>query len=1048
MRRLLVVFAVAIIGFTARTGGAKAPGSGGTKVPPLHEQADSREVRLTLNEGTSMAAALSPDGRTIVIDLLGALWTMSGNGGRATRILEDGYDARMPAWSPDGQRIAFQAYRSSTWNIWTMSRDGSGLRQETSGPFDDREPHWSPDGARIAFSSDRSGNYDVWTLTLATGELRQITSNPANDFMPAWSPDGREIAFVSDRPASPKLAATMPSEGGRGIYAAAVGSGTPSTPLRTSERLVRADTRTAASPSWSPDGKTVTYTAFEGATSHLVSGGANIADANEDVFPFRAQWRSANDVLYTADGKIKTRSFDSAQGKPASRGPARTIEFSAEVAFMRAAFTPKRHASSSPGPQPVRGVMHPAISPDGAQVVFAALGDLWLVPTSSAEAAPQRITNDSFIDTDPAWSPDGTRIAFSTDRDGSMDLWIRDMRSGAERKIAPRAMSATWSPDNTRIAFLDPESQLQIVDVASGQVRKAHDRLNEPGRPSWSPDGRAIVMGALRPYSTRFREGTNQILRVAIDDANAGPAMTERPRVEWFNPLPHKSIGMREDFGPVWSPDGTQMAAIIDGHLAAFPVARDGSPLGPPRRLSQEIANSPSWTRDSRRLLYQSADALHIVDAIDGTTRTIVPRFSWTAKTAAGTTTLHAGRVFDGRSAAPREKIDIVFEGNRITRVEPHRTDLHNGTVVDASNGTVLPGLIESHTHMSKGYGEPLGRIWLSFGITSVRNPAANPYEGQEDREAIESGARIGPRVFATGEPFDGTRIYYPGGTALDGGTQLTAQLARAQKLNFDLIKTYVRLPDLLQKRIVEEAHRIGIPVTSHEIYPAVAYGADGVEHIRGTSRRGYSPKMSELRRSYRDVIDLLAVSKMTLTPTIGIQGGYQLLTLRDGSWLDDERLRRLFPASALDAARALRKRPADARDLAQRDAIVSPQEKMVAAVVKSGGRVIAGTDSPINPYGLTLLLELEHYVRGGLSPADAIRTATIVPAEAMGLAADLGTIEPGKLADLVVVDGNPLANISDIRRTRYTIKAGVVYEVDALLRGPARATISSPMRR
>jgi Tol biopolymer transport system component/imidazolonepropionase-like amidohydrolase len=1025
MRRLLVVLAAPIVGLAAVFGGPEGP--------PLHAQSGRSTVRLTLTEGTSMAAALSPDGRTIVIDLLGALWTVSSDGGRATRILEDGYDARMPAWSPDGQRIAFQAYRSSTWNIWTMSRDGSGLRQETSGPFDDREPHWSPDGARIAFSSDRpphragvrvgdpggGGNYDVWTLALATGELRQITSNPANDFMPAWSPDGREIAFMSDRKE-------------RGIYAAAVESGT--------ERLVRAETRTAAAPSWSPDGKTVTYTAFEGAVSHLVAAGTNIADANEDVFPFRAQWRGVNEVLYTADGKIKTRS--------ASGGPARTIEFSAEIAFTRAAFTPKRHASSPPGPQPVRGVMHPAISPDGAQVVFAALGDLWLVPTSSAEAAPQRITNDSFIDTDPAWSPDGTRIAFSTDRDGSMDLWIRDMRSGAERKIAPRAMSATWSPDNTRIAFLDPESQLQIVDVASGQVRKAHDRLNEPGRPSWSPDGRAIVMGALRPYSTRFREGTNQILRVAIDDANAGPAMTERPRVEWFNPLPHKSIGMREDFGPVWSPDGTQMAAIIDGHLAAFPVARDGSPLGPPRRLSQEIANSPSWTRDSRRLLYQSADALHIVDAIDGTTRTIVPRFSWTAKTAAGTTTLHAGRVFDGRSAAPREKIDIVFEGNRITRVEPHRTDLHKGTVVDASNGTVLPGLIESHTHMSKGYGEPLGRIWLSFGITSVRNPAANPYEGQEDREAIESGARIGPRVFATGEPFDGTRIYYPGGTALDGGTQLTAQLARAQKLNFDLIKTYVRLPDLLQKRIVEEAHRIGIPVTSHEIYPAVAYGADGVEHIRGTSRRGYSPKMSELRRSYRDVIDLLAVSKMTLTPTIGIQGGYQLLTLRDGSWLDDERLRRLFPASALDAARALRKRPADARDLAQRDAIVSPQEKMVAAVVKSGGRVIAGTDSPINPYGLTLLLELEHYVRGGLSPADAIRTATIVPAEAMGLAADLGTIEPGKLADLVVVDGNPLANISDIRRTRYTIKGGVVYEVDALLRGPARATISSPMRR
>jgi imidazolonepropionase-like amidohydrolase len=359
----------------------------------------------------------------------------------------------------------------------------------------------------------------------------------------------------------------------------------------------------------------------------------------------------------------------------------------------------------------------------------------------------------------------------------------------------------------------------------------------------------------------------------------------------------------------------------------------------------------------------------------------------------------------------------------------------------------VLPGLIESHAHLTKSYGEALGRIWLSFGITSVRNPATNPFEGQEDREAIEAGVRIGPRVFTTGEPFDGTRIYYPGGTALDGGAQVADQLARAQKMGFDLIKTYVRLPDLLQKRVIDEAHRLGLPVTSHEIYPAVAYGADGVEHIRGTSRRGYSPKMSELRRSYRDVIDLLAASKMTLTPTIGIQGGYQVLTLGDGSWINDPRLQSLFPASALDAARALRTRSSDPQDLAQREALVSAQERMVAEVVKGGGRVIAGTDAPINPYGLTLLLELEHFVRGGVSSADAIRTATTVSADAMGLSADLGTVERGKLADLVVVDGNPLTNISDIRRTRYTIKDGVVYDVQALLRRTPAATAAATQR-
>jgi imidazolonepropionase-like amidohydrolase len=480
------------------------------------------------------------------------------------------------------------------------------------------------------------------------------------------------------------------------------------------------------------------------------------------------------------------------------------------------------------------------------------------------------------------------------------------------------------------------------------------------------------------------------------------------------------------------------MAAIIDGCLAVFPVSRDGSPTGPPRRLSTELASSPSWTGDSRQVLFQAVDGFRLVTVADGRTREIRPALTWTPRVSTASMTVHAGRLFDARSAGARSDIDIVINGNRITRVEAHQADLHQGVVVDASSSIVLPGLIESHSHLSKGFGEGLGRIWLSFGITSVRNPAANAFEGQEDREAVDAGVRIGPRVFATGEPFDGTRIYYPGGVALDGGGLIDQQLARAVALDFALIKTYVRLPDLLQKRIVEGAHRAGLPVTSHEIYPAVAYGADGVEHIRGTSRRGYSPKMSELRRSYRDVIDLLAASGMTLTPTIGIQGGFQLLTLRDGSWIEDPRIARLMPLAA-QPSRALLKQAATAADLAGREALIAPQERMVNAVVRAGGRVIAGTDSPINPYGLALLMEIEHYVRGGLTPAEAIRTATAVPAEAMGLGADLGTIETGKLADLLIVDGDPLADITHLRRTRRVIKDGVVYEMDDLLRGPAR---------
>jgi Tol biopolymer transport system component/imidazolonepropionase-like amidohydrolase len=1000
---------------TVRAGVAVAGLAAVALAAGLAGQPAGRDVRLTLREGTSMAAALSPDGRTVAIDLLGALWTMSIDGGAATRILPDGYDARMPAWAPDGRRIAFQAYARDTWDIWIINRDGTGLQQVTSGPFDDREPHWSPDGSRLAFSSDRGGNYDIWRLTLVTGEVRRLTSNPANDSMPAWSPDGREIAFVSDR-------------GERGIYAHAVESG--------AERRLAADPSTLFAPVWTPDGRSVAYTSVNGPASRLVVAGTNVAEAAEDVFPFRAQWISANELLYTADGVIKRR--------PRAGGAARTVPFTADVAFTRPGYTPRRRAFPPQGPQTARGLMNPVISPDGSKVAFVALGDLWVMSASGGEAPPEQLTNDAFVEAHPAWSPDGSQLAFSSDRGGSMDLWVRDLRTGRDRRISSRGTSAAWSPDGTRIAYLDPESRLHIVDVASGEARQAHERLFEPGRPSWSPDGRAVVMSALRPYSSRFREGTNQVLWVPVEPE---PSQTGRGALapdRWFDPLPHKSVGMREDFGPVFSPDGREMAAIIDGSLAAFPVARDGSPTGPPRRLSPDLASSPSWTADSRHVLYQAVDRFRLVDVTDGSIRDIMPRLSWTPRTAAGTATVHAGRLFDGRSQAARENVDIVIEGNRISRVEAHRAELHQGAVVDASASTVLPGLIESHTHLGKEYGEALGRIWLAFGVTSIRNPASNAFGGQEDREAIEAGVRIGPRVFTTGEPFDGTRIYYPGGLSLESGALIDQQLDRAAAVGFDLVKTYVRLPDLLQKRVIEGAHRRGIPVTSHEIYPAVAYGADGVEHIRGTSRRGYSPKMSELRRSYRDVIDLLVASRMTITPTIGIQGGNQLLTLRDGAWLEDPRIQRLFPASVSEGPRALRAKPAAPQELANREALVGPQERMAATVVKEGGRVIAGTDSPIIPYGLSLLMELEHYVRGGLSPAEAIRTATAVPAEAMGYLADLGTIEPGKLADLIVVDGDPLADITHLRRTRRVVKDGVVYDVDALLQGPARQAPSA----
>jgi Tol biopolymer transport system component len=196
-----------------------------------------------------MSVGISPDGRTLVIDLQGSVLTLPASGGVARQVTDAYNDARHPSFSPDGRTIAFQGYREGGYDIWAISPDGSNQRQLTRGPFDDREPSWSNDGTRVAFSSDRgesisagqpgasTGNYNVWILDARSGRLTQVTRDRADDFMPTWSPDDREIAFISTR------------AGGQTIWAVTVATG--------AERRVSAEGIRADAPSWGPGGQIV-----------------------------------------------------------------------------------------------------------------------------------------------------------------------------------------------------------------------------------------------------------------------------------------------------------------------------------------------------------------------------------------------------------------------------------------------------------------------------------------------------------------------------------------------------------------------------------------------------------------------------------------------------------------------------------------------------------------------------------------------------------------------------------------------------------------------
>ncbi len=945
-----------------------------------------------------MSVALSPDGRTIATDMQGSIWTMPAAGGAMTRVTDVFNDARQPMWSPDGGTISFFAYRDGGYDIWSINADGSNQKKLTWGAFDDREPIWSHDGTRVAFSSDRGNSlgsdYNIWIFDTRNGEFRQVTKGPSEDFMPTWSVDDNEIVYATSRDNYESLWSMHLRSGG--------------------ERRVRSvkGARLDA-PSWGPGGQLVYHVTESGRTRLEIEGKPVTGD--ENVFAFRPSWASSTEFLYVSDGKIRRRSTAGL--------PMQTIEFTATMPVTPAAsqYTRRARDFTSTTPRKTLGIVRPVISPDGSQIAFAAVGDIYVMPTNGGAAT--NLTNDAALDTDPSWSPDGKSLVYSSDKDSThLQLWIRDIGGGGQVRrvtnLTTQPQGASFSPDGKRIVFFNVDgmwrvAEMSILDIDSGKVMRIHESLPQPGTPTWSPDGKRIALAGIAPMTVRFREGTNQVQTISATGGD----------VKWYAPIPLLSIDSRGGGGPVWSPDGTKMAAIYEGVLSVWPVAPSGEPLGPPRRVTSESAHAPSWQGDSRHILYQSLDQLRIVDIETGEAKTVPFNLTWTPAIPKTRVVVHAGKLLDMKTATPRSNVDVVITGNRITSVVPHADANHvKAEVVDASNLTVMPGLMEFHSHLQKDYGAAQGRAWLAFGVTTVRSPGNTPYEAVEDREANEAGVRPGPRVFGTGYLMEWNRVYYKMGIAISNVSQFEMELERAKLLQHDLIKSYVRLPDLQQKRMVEFAHANGIPVATHEIFPAAMVGVDNTEHVTATSRRGYSPKMSGAPlQAYEDVVQLFGKSERIFCPMISGPGA-RVLFEQDPALKKDPRFA-LYPLWIQ-------------RQVAAQPATAGPgggdprggTGKMVLDIMKAGGLVVAGTDTPnaINIHG-----ELMSYTMAGMSAFDALKTATVNPAKALNLEA--GTIEPGKLADLIAIDGDPLANISNTYKVRKVIANGRVYDAAQL---------------
>jgi Tol biopolymer transport system component/cytosine/adenosine deaminase-related metal-dependent hydrolase len=766
------------------------------------------------------------------------------------------------------------------------------------------------------------------------------------------------------------------------------------------------------SPAWSPDGGELLYTVLRSGHSELWRSGKPLV-TGEEVFPFRVSWRSASEFVYTADGRIRRRSLGG--------GARHDIGFSAAVTLAAPAYRKRRRDFDSAKPTQAVGIGSPVLSPDGEHVAFRALNDIY---TMRIGQAPKPLTRDHWWKSFPAWSPDGRYLSYSTDRAGKLDIWLRDLSGGTDRRLTDlpnaAAVSGTWSRDGSQLAFLDQTGALYTVEVASGNVQPVYPATFEPGRPTWSADGNVIALAAIKPYSARYREGLSKILLV---DRRTGAGT-------YVDPLPDRSIQTRGDDGPVWSPDGTKMAFVVASVLWVVDVHPDGTPAGEPRQVTHEVTDAVSWSGDSSRLLYLNNGRLRLVSADGSRTRTLPAPLTWANTRPKGRTVVRAARMWDGSSRQLRSDVDIMVEGHRIVAVEP-RGHGGGGTVIDAGDSVVVPGLVDMHNHREMQgyeYGDRQGRLWLSLGITTTRSPGSPAYHMVEAREAFQSGARIAPRYFATGEAVDGPRIFYNFMRPTFDAHQLALELERAGALDYDLMKAYVRLPTEWQREVIAWAHRRGVHATSHYHYPALGFGGDGMEHMGATNRFGYSRTVTALGTGYRDVIDIFTASGAVRTPTLFVSA---TLFRDDTSLVTDRRVRTLYPSweyASLQAA----VNTAKTTDQTVNRANLAAQVAQVVATIRGGGRIITGTDSPIDHTAVSTHMNLRAMVKYGLTPYEALTTATRVPGEF--LEEPLGQIKPGMYADLAFLGGDPLTDITRAADVRQVMVNGVPHTVEDLL--------------
>lgn len=946
-------------------------------------------AEVTVAEGTNLSASAAPDGSTI-IDLHGMLYRVPADGGTATQLSAPEHEVARPDVGPDG-RITYQSYDGGDFDIWISDADGANAEKLTDGIADYREPTWSPDGRHIAFSSDREkGSYDIWSLEVDTGEFTRWTDSADDESQPTWSATGDELIFIN------------------GNSVAAVNRDGE---IRTLVEDPGEDILVHG-PSMSPDGTQVAWVRHDGNSSDLMIN-ENPVTSGGDVFPFAPDWIGPQQLRYTAEGRIRDRDLDT--------GDTTEVPFEATMSLPGADYDKARHDFDDTTARPAT-VLTPQLSPDAESVLFVALGDIWHMPIGGT---PVRLTDDDFHEVNPVFSPDGRHIAYASDRDGTQDIYIRSLETSEERKVTSldgAEVSPAFSPDGTQLTFQDQAGATYLLNLGDNSVRELIPEIFGPGRPSWSPDGKTLTLAAVKVYSERFREGTSQILTVNVD---TGEQTFQAPGAA------DSSLSTRGDDGPVWSPDGESMAFVANSLLHLMPVDPTGTATGDPRTVNDDIVDAPSWSGDSTKLLYLSKGELKLAVATTGDTTDVAVPLQVEPRIERGVKTIQAGAIWDGNSRTLRENVDIVVRDNRIESITDRGEQEPEGEIIDATELTVMPGLTDAHIHQgleSRFQGDRQGRTNLAYGVTSTMSMGDQAYRAMEERDSIDAGERVGPRFYPTGEPIDGSRVYYNFMRPTKTEEDVRRELERAESLDYDFYKTYVRLPAAGMEQVIDAAHAQGTPSASHYMSPGMFLGQDGTSHLAATQRLGYARTMSKTGQSYADIPALYGQGNRMVMSTV-----FSTDYLNTDEFRDDPRADLLPAWTREKLMEALSDNDAPPSDPDCTTAQCR-EAQTLKKINDAGGQVLVGTDAPLDYVGIGMQANLRELVGYGWDPYDALRAATVAPAHFFGLAEDSGTLEPGKIADLIAVRGNPLADIDTLLNVELTMVGGRAFTQEELL--------------